>query len=48
MIVEMITVGQFQENCYVIGEEESGTGILIDPGTRRSVSRLPWSDSGWR
>ena len=32
MIVEMITVGQFQENCYVIGEEESGTGILIDPG----------------
>jgi glyoxylase-like metal-dependent hydrolase (beta-lactamase superfamily II) len=32
MIVEMITVGQFQENCYVIGDEESGTGILIDPG----------------
>ena len=32
MIVEMITVGQFQENCYVIGDEESGMGILIDPG----------------
>ena len=32
MIVEMITVGQFQENCYVIGDEESGTGILVDPG----------------
>lgn len=32
MIVEMITVGQFQENCYVIGDEELGTGILIDPG----------------
>jgi hydroxyacylglutathione hydrolase len=32
MIVEMITVGQFQENCYVIGDEGSGTGILIDPG----------------
>ena len=32
MIVEMITVGQFQENCYIIGDEESGTGALIDPG----------------
>src|SRR5919199_1575634 len=32
MIVEMITVGRFQENCYVIGDEESGTGALIDPG----------------
>ena len=32
MIVEMITVGQFQENCYVIGNEESGMGILVDPG----------------
>jgi hydroxyacylglutathione hydrolase len=32
MIVEMITVGRFQENCYVIGDEETGTGVLIDPG----------------
>src|SRR5215210_6983736 len=32
MIVEMLTVGPFQENCYVIGDEESGTGALIDPG----------------
>ncbi|MDQ3965261.1 MAG: MBL fold metallo-hydrolase [Actinomycetota bacterium] len=32
MIVEMITVGRFQENCYVIGDEETGTGTLIDPG----------------
>lgn len=32
MIVEMVTVGQFQENCYIIGDEESGTGALIDPG----------------
>ena len=28
----MLTVGPFQENCYVIGDEESGTGALIDPG----------------
>jgi hydroxyacylglutathione hydrolase len=32
MIVEMLTVGPFQENCYVIGDEESRTGGLIDPG----------------
>ena len=32
MIVEMLTVGPFQENCYMIGDEESRTGALIDPG----------------
>jgi glyoxylase-like metal-dependent hydrolase (beta-lactamase superfamily II) len=32
MIVEMLTVGPFQENCYIIGDEESGTGAIIDPG----------------
>jgi glyoxylase-like metal-dependent hydrolase (beta-lactamase superfamily II) len=32
MIVEMVTVGPFQENCYVISDEASGTGALIDPG----------------
>lgn len=31
MIVEMVTVGPFQENCYIIGDE-SGAGALIDPG----------------
>ena len=31
MIVEMVTVGPFQENCYIIGDQ-SGTGALIDPG----------------
>ena len=32
MIVEMLTVSPFQENCYVIGDEESTTGAIIDPG----------------
>ncbi len=32
MILEMLTVGPFQENCYIIGDEESGAGALIDPG----------------
>jgi len=30
MILEMLTVGPFQENCYIIGDE--GVGALIDPG----------------
>jgi hydroxyacylglutathione hydrolase len=32
MILEMVTVGPFQENCYVIGDEVTGEGVLIDPG----------------
>jgi hydroxyacylglutathione hydrolase len=30
MILEMLTVGPFQENCYIIGDK--GVGALIDPG----------------
>jgi hydroxyacylglutathione hydrolase len=32
VIVERIVVSRFQENCYIIGDEESGIGALIDPG----------------
>ena len=32
MILEHLTVGPFQENCYVVGDEDSGIGALIDPG----------------
>jgi hydroxyacylglutathione hydrolase len=32
MIVEMLTVSPFQENCYVIGDEKSMGGAIIDPG----------------
>ncbi len=32
MILEMLTVGPFQENCYIVGDEESGIGAIIDPG----------------
>jgi glyoxylase-like metal-dependent hydrolase (beta-lactamase superfamily II) len=32
MILETLTVSPFQENCYVIGDEESMTGAIIDPG----------------
>lgn len=32
MILERLIVGPFQENCYIIGDEGSGTGALVDPG----------------
>ncbi len=32
MILEMLTVGPFQENCYIVGDEESGVGAVVDPG----------------
>jgi hydroxyacylglutathione hydrolase len=32
MILEMLTVGSFQENCYVIGDEQTGAGAIVDPG----------------
>jgi len=32
MIVESLLVGPFQENTYVVGDEATGEGVLIDPG----------------
>ena len=32
MILEMLTVGPFQENCYIIGDNGSRTGAVVDPG----------------
>ena len=32
MILETLTVGPFGENCYVIGDEATRTGAVIDPG----------------
>ena len=32
MILEALTVGPFAENCYVVGDERSGVGAIVDPG----------------
>ena len=32
MKVEWVTVGAFQENCYLVVDEPSGKAILVDPG----------------
>lgn len=32
MIVTGLTVGLLQENCYILGCEKTGIGVIIDPG----------------
>jgi glyoxylase-like metal-dependent hydrolase (beta-lactamase superfamily II) len=41
MIIESITVGMFQENCYLVGDESTGEGAILDPGdeAERILSR---------
>jgi hydroxyacylglutathione hydrolase len=32
VLVQQLTVGPIQTNCYIIGDEASGVGAVIDPG----------------
>ena len=32
MIINVLPVGPFEANCYVVGSEKTGEGMLIDPG----------------
>jgi len=32
LIIERLVVGPFQTNCYIVGDEVTGEGIVIDPG----------------
>jgi glyoxylase-like metal-dependent hydrolase (beta-lactamase superfamily II) len=32
MIIKGLTVGLLQENCYIVGCEETREGVIIDPG----------------
>ena len=36
MLIAGLTVGLLQENCYILGCEETMRGVLIDPGTARA------------
>jgi len=42
MVVDEVTVGPLQENCYIVGDETTGEGIVIDPGDEagRIVARV--------
>jgi hydroxyacylglutathione hydrolase len=46
MILGALTVGPFQENCYVIGDEETGTGTLVDPGDEGTRIALAVEQTG--
>jgi hydroxyacylglutathione hydrolase len=46
MILEMLTVSPFQENCYVIGDEESGVGAVVDPGDEAARIALAVEQTG--
>ena len=32
MIVDRVTVGPFEENCYLLVDETSGAAVVVDPG----------------
>lgn len=32
MIIERLEVGPFASNCYIVGDEAGGQGMIIDPG----------------
>jgi glyoxylase-like metal-dependent hydrolase (beta-lactamase superfamily II) len=42
MIIERLTVGMLQTNCYLLADHESGKAVVIDPGAegKRICSRL--------
>jgi hydroxyacylglutathione hydrolase len=46
MILEMLTVGPFQENCYIIGDEDSGAGVVVDPGDEAARIALAVEQTG--
>ena len=47
LIIEHLMVGPLQSNCFIVGDEESGEAVIIDPGgdgdiILNTVSRKPW------
>jgi hydroxyacylglutathione hydrolase len=46
MILKMLTVGPFQENCYIIGDEESGVGAIVDPGDEAARIAMAVEETG--
>lgn len=36
MIVKTLEVGSFAANCYIVGSEKTGDGMIIDPGSEAS------------
>lgn len=37
MIIDHVTVGAFQENCYLVADPGTGAAVLVDPGAEPAV-----------
>lgn len=48
MIVSSLTVGPFEENCYLIVDDSSGEAVLVDPGDEGERLLAFVADSGAR
>src|SRR5215218_2316930 len=46
MILEALTVGPLQENCYIVGDEVMGAGALVDPGDEAARIALAVEQTG--
>ena len=46
MILKMLTVGPFQENCYIVGDERSGEGAIVDPGDEAARIAMAVEETG--
>ncbi len=46
MIIQCIAGGLFLTNCYIIGDEETNEGILVDPGEQTDEILKAVEDSG--
>lgn len=47
LVLEHLTVGPLQSNCFILGDEESGEAVVIDPGgdgemILKAISRKSW------
>lgn len=47
LTIEHLMVGPLQSNCFILGDEESGEAVVIDPGgdgdmILNAVTRKPW------
>ena len=47
LVLEHLLVGPLQANCFILGDEESGEAVIIDPGgdgdlILNHVTRKPW------
>jgi glyoxylase-like metal-dependent hydrolase (beta-lactamase superfamily II) len=46
MILESLVVSLFQENCYIFGDEQESTGVIVDPGDEAARIALTVEQTG--